>query len=90
MQVTLVQLARAYSVFANGGWLLPLTLTPDNSLFDKTRVLKHDVAMDVREMLAKVVSEGSGKRAKVEGYSVGGKLEQCENSIMAPILVSDI
>ena len=73
MQVTLVQLARAYSVFANGGWLLPLTLTLDNSLFDKTRVLKDDVAMNIREMLAKVVSEGSGKRAKVEGYSVAGK-----------------
>jgi cell division protein FtsI (penicillin-binding protein 3) len=73
LQVTLVQLARAYSVFANGGWLLPLTLTTDNALPERTRVLGEGIAMHIREMLERVVSEGSGKKAKVHGYSVGGK-----------------
>jgi cell division protein FtsI (penicillin-binding protein 3) len=73
MQVTLVQLARAYSVFANGGWLLPLTLTTNNALSDRKRVLEEEIALHIREMLERVVLEGGGKLAKVNGYSVGGK-----------------
>ena len=74
MAVTACQLARAYNVIANDGLLMPLTLVkqePGNVL--KERVLKRSVASEMRNMLLTAVDSGTGKLAKIPGYSVAGK-----------------
>ncbi len=77
------QLARAYSVIANGGHLvtphIAEKLVSDNSAkildfpVDSTQVISADTASKVRQMLVSVVDNGHGKRAKVDGVKVGGK-----------------
>ncbi len=74
MAVTACQLAKAYNVIANDGLSMPLTLVkpePGNVL--KERVLKSSVAAEIRNMLLTAVDTGTGKLAKIPGYSVAGK-----------------
>lgn len=80
--VTLVQLASAYAVIANGGELITPHL--GRSLVSEGRskkidwssrgtVIKPETSAQVREMLGNVVEKGHGKRAKIDGVKVGGK-----------------
>jgi len=39
----------------------------------KEGIAKSETSQTLRSVLEKVVSEGSGKRAKIEGFSIGGK-----------------
>ena len=82
--VTAMQMVNAYSAIANGGNLLePKIIKKIQTSEGKTvynsqkRVIRKTVsknsARNLREMLEKVVSEGTGKSAGVKGYSVGGK-----------------
>ena len=74
MAVTACQLAKAYNVIANDGLSIPLTLVkkrPGNVL--RERVLKSSVAAEMRNMLLTAVDTGTGKLAKIPGYSVAGK-----------------
>lgn len=74
ISVTLLQLARAYTVFANDGVLLPITLQKRNSLPLGKPVFSKLTVEQMREMLASVVTEeGTAPQARVEGYSVAGK-----------------
>ena len=82
--VTMVQLASAFSSLINGGYYyqphLVKKIVDDNGntvqSFDKT-VLKQTISRQtsdtIKEYLYKTVSEGTGKSAKVAGYSMGGK-----------------
>lgn len=76
VSVTALQLARAYSVFANGGLLMPVTYSnvdQQNPPIGQ-RVLPEKVAAQVVEMLETVVSTlGTARRAAVPGYRVAGK-----------------
>ena len=76
--VTPVQMARAYSVIANGGMLVR------PHLIDRVggeavvagkgrRVVSRDVADQMLSMLRGVVVEGTGTEAAVPGYTVAGK-----------------
>lgn len=73
--VTLIQLARAYQVFARNGDLLPLSLTrieapPAVGL----RVFSEQTAKEMRAMLEMVVQPGgTATKAQVPGYRVAGK-----------------
>ena len=74
VSVTLLQLARAYAVLANGGELLPLTLVRRDDAADHLRVMSPGVAHAVRRMLELAVgSGGTGSAARVPDYRVGGK-----------------
>lgn len=83
ISMTLLQLALAYDVIANGGNLMTPHIvdeTRDSDGIEKRneaesvrRVIAEDTAKQVREMLASVVESGHGKNAGVEGYRVGGK-----------------
>ncbi len=82
---SVVQLARAYCAIANGGVLLrphivKAVISSDGDVVEQAeapditrRVLRPDIALKVRELLTKVVSEGTGTRAQVEGFEVAGK-----------------
>lgn len=74
ISVTLLQLARAYTVFANNGELLPVSLMKLDKAPKGESVFSAAVANDVKDMLEMVVQPGgTGIKAQVAGYRVAGK-----------------
>jgi cell division protein FtsI (penicillin-binding protein 3) len=74
ISVSLVQLARAYTVFARDGELVPLSLVKTGAPAEGKRVFSPEVARAVREMLeAAVQPGGTAPRARIAGWRVGGK-----------------
>ncbi|MDR1196075.1 MAG: penicillin-binding protein 2 [Endomicrobium sp.] len=82
--VTAIQLINSFSAVANGGVLMkPIiiknienTLPENMSLFEPKeirRVISAETADEVKRILRNVVDKGTGKSAKIPGYSVGGK-----------------
>ena len=83
-QITPIQLATTVSSLVNGG----NRITPHFGVSVKNEegelvetlqypvregIVSSDTSQILRDVLEKVVSEGSGKRAKIEGFSIGGK-----------------
>ncbi|MGA2194080.1 MAG: penicillin-binding protein [Bryobacteraceae bacterium] len=78
ISVTTVQLAQAASVVANGGLLVKPRLVLKNngqttSPAPPVRVIQPETAIKMRQMMEGVVLEGTGKGARLEGYTAGGK-----------------
>lgn len=73
MSVNALQLARAYTIFASDGMLMPVSVTPVARSPQGHRVVSKTTASAVRSMLEKVVEAGTGKAAQVPGYLVAGK-----------------
>jgi cell division protein FtsI (penicillin-binding protein 3) len=74
ISVSLLQLARAYTVFAADGALQPITLLKRDTPVSGTRVISPATAQAVRAMLESVVQPGgTAVRAQVLGYRVAGK-----------------
>ena len=74
---TPLQLAKGYSIIANGGFQVKPTLIKNdsNNNVKKNRILKEGISKKVNLALRKVVSskEGTASFADVSGYEVGGK-----------------
>lgn len=74
LSTTLLQLAQAYVPLAADGIMRPATLLKQTQTPAGTRVLPPSVGPQVLDMLETVISaKGTGRRAAVEGYRVGGK-----------------
>jgi len=74
VSVSLLQLARAYSVFATGGELKQLTLIRRDQPVEGKRVVSRRTAQAVRKILEMVTQPGgTATRAQVAGYRVAGK-----------------
>ena len=76
LNATPLQIARAYTVFANGGVLQPLSIQklPDGTKVVGKRVFSEQTTGHILQMLEKVASpEGTARRARVPRYRVGGK-----------------
>ncbi|MET4163168.1 cell division protein FtsI (penicillin-binding protein 3) [Marinobacterium sp. MBR-111] len=74
LSTTLLQLAQAYVPLAADGIMRPATLLKQTQTLAGTRVLPPGVGPQVLDMLETVISaKGTGRRAAVEGYRVGGK-----------------
>ena len=74
LSVNLVQLARAYTVFANQGALVDVTLLKNGGAAKHTTVYSPATIRDVLPMLEKATSkEGTAPLAQVSGYRVAGK-----------------
>lgn len=82
--VTALQLAYATAAAVNGGYLYEPRLV--KSILDdqgntavtfasevRSRPIREDTSKKIAAMLERVVTEGSGKQAYIEGYHVGGK-----------------
>ena len=72
---TILQLAKGYSIIANGGYDIKPTLIKKklNKKNKEKRILKNDVSKKMNLILRKVVLDGTAKLANVKGYQVGGK-----------------
>jgi cell division protein FtsI (penicillin-binding protein 3) len=74
ISVTLLQLARAYTIFANDGELRPVTLLKSKEVQVGQQVISQEHARSVRDMLETVVQPGgTAVKAQVMGYRVAGK-----------------
>ena len=73
MSITAAQLARAYGAIANDGVLVPLSILKSEGMVYEERAFQASTAAALRQMLRKVVENGTGKLAQVPGYSVAGK-----------------
>lgn len=71
---TTLQLARAYSVIARDGVLLPTSFIVNNDSVSGYRVMSANTAKQLRGMLHHVVSkQGTAHRAMMESYTAAGK-----------------
>jgi len=71
---SLFQLARAYTVFAHDGAVIPATIVKNPEPAVGMRVVSPKTAQQVREMLQMAAGPGgTGPKAQAIGYSVGGK-----------------
>lgn len=74
LSASLFQLARAYTVFAHGGELMPVTLVKTDEPPVGVRVMSAKTANSVLKMLHSVTQAGgTAPKAQVLGYSTGGK-----------------
>lgn len=82
-QITPIQLATTVSTFVNGG----IRITPHFGVkvvnaegkvekifsYEEKKVLTQDTSDTMQQLLESVVSEGTGNKAYIEGYEIGGK-----------------
>ncbi len=74
ISVSLMQLARAYMVFATDGELKPVTLIKRDGPPESVQVIAPEIARQVRRMLEMAVAAGgTAPRAQIAGYRVAGK-----------------
>jgi cell division protein FtsI (penicillin-binding protein 3) len=93
ISATPVQLARAVSVIANGGKLVTPTLIYEKEIIDSEtgrsvmvhperpaprQVIQVETSHTVRMLMQQVIEEGTGRLAKVPGYTAGGKTGTAE------------
>lgn len=92
LSVTALQMARAYSVIANGGNLVRPTLvlearSPDGRIATQSRpevearVLPGPVTATLRDLLESAVADGTGRGAQVPGYRIAGKTGTAQRAI---------
>jgi cell division protein FtsI (penicillin-binding protein 3) len=72
--VSLFQVARAYSMFARDGEMIPLTFEKRSELPQAVRVISEKTAREMRAMLELATGPGgTAPKAQVPGYRVAGK-----------------
>ena len=91
-EITPLQLVTAVSAIANGGSLIQPRIvkaivdseTKEKKEIEtkvKSQVISKDTSEKVLSMMESVVSEGTGKNAKVAGYRIGGKTGTSEDGV---------
>ncbi|MFM1806736.1 MAG: hypothetical protein RL212_995 [Pseudomonadota bacterium] len=74
LSASLFQMARAYTIFARDGELVPATIYKSNGKPKGTQVISAKTAIQMREMLETVTQTGgTATNAQTLGYRVGGK-----------------
>lgn len=74
ISINLLQLARAYLIFATDGGIRPVSVFKQNAPPITTAVVDPAVAREVRAMLERVVEPGgTAPAAQITGYTVAGK-----------------
>ena len=74
LSASLFQLARAYTVFAHDGQIIPATLLKTGDAAAGVQVFSPKTVAEIRTMLQMAAGPGgTGQKAQTLGYSVGGK-----------------
>jgi cell division protein FtsI (penicillin-binding protein 3) len=86
--ISLLHLARAYTIFAREGDMVPLTYVRENRSAEAKQIVSSKTALEVRRMLEMAVQNaGTAPRAQVMGYRVAGKTgtaRKIVNGVYAP------
>jgi len=94
VRMTAIQGAMIAATVANGGkqmrpYLVEKELSPDRRTIytasPKTlrTPISESVASDLKDMMVSVVENGTGTKAKISGYTVGGKTGTAQNAVGA-------
>ncbi len=80
---TLLQLAKAYSIIANGGYNVQPKLIKETKKIKKKKILDQKVSEKILPILRKIVTtkEGTASLANVPGYEIGGKTGTAQKSV---------
>lgn len=74
LQLSLLQLARAYTMLTHDGELLPISFEKQAVAPEGKRVIKEETARQIREMMVAVTEPGgTGTAGAVDGFDVGAK-----------------
>lgn len=74
MFTTPLHVARAFSAFVNGGYLVDPVLLIDNShIKSRNRIISRETSEIVKRALISVVEKGTGQKASIPGFIIGGK-----------------
>ena len=74
MQLSLLQLARAYTVLTTDGRLMPVSLEKLDAAPAGERILKPETAQAMRKIMVSVTEQGgTGRSGAVEGFNVAAK-----------------
>ena len=74
ISVSLIQMARAYTIFARDGDLIPVTFEKTDHLVKGQRVISDKTAQQMRLMMESVTQPGgTATQARIPGYRVAGK-----------------
>ncbi len=80
LQLTPLQLVRAYATLINGGWLVrPTLLRRAPGMLPRKIALRPSARRFVIRAMTRVVQEGTGRRARVKGLAVAGKTGSSEH-----------
>lgn len=72
ISISPISLVSAYSTLVNGGFKIEPSIIL-NSTQSKKKILNDKTSNKVNNLLKKIVTSGTGKKAKVNGLEVGGK-----------------
>ena len=80
---TILQLAKAYSIVANGGYEIKPSLIKKDKYSKNNRILNEKVSKEIVQILRKIVTqkEGTASLANVNGYEVAGKTGTAQKSV---------
>ena len=74
ISVSLIQIARAYMIFARNGDMIPLTFQKSTEAPKGQRIISQKTVMEMRSMMESVTQPGgTATQARVAGYRVAGK-----------------
>lgn len=74
LSVSVMQMARAYTIFARNGDMVPLTLFKTTTPPQSVQVIPPPIAAEMRRMLERAAGPGgTAPKAQVVGYRVAGK-----------------
>ena len=79
---TILQLAKAYSIVANGGYEIKPSLIKKDEYSKNKRILNEKVSKEIVQILRKIVTqkEGTASLANVNGYEIAGKTGTAQKS----------
>jgi cell division protein FtsI (penicillin-binding protein 3) len=75
VNMNLLQLVKAYTVFANDGLMIKPKLYKNDNFVETERVLSSSTSKIMKDFMKSVVEEeeGTGTKARIPGYTVAGK-----------------
>jgi cell division protein FtsI (penicillin-binding protein 3) len=87
LSVSTLQLARAYSIFASGGLLRPVSMVKQDEVPPASRVMSESTAGSMLKMMEQVVGpKGTARRAAIKGYRVAGKTGTVKKTVAGAYL----
>jgi len=81
LSVTPLHFVNAVIPIVNGGLMYPIHFVQRGAPTEGTKVLNSTTSEDMRKLLRLVVTKGTGRKADVKGYVVGGKTGTAEKRV---------